>query len=91
MVAVDEADGFRFRTAFERLRGALQRQILDEDYTIAIREDVAVGILNDAGFLGLGFAFPFVPAGHALPAIGVFQNIGHFTHGAGRVAHREAP
>ncbi len=87
MVAVHEADGLRFTSAFEDLGGTFEREVFDECDAIAVRKHVAVGILDDAGFLGFFRLFPLVAAGHAFPAFDVFQNIVHLAHRAGRFAH----
>ena len=91
MVAVHEADGLGFRAALEHRRTA-EFQILDEDDAIAIREDVAVGVLHAAragGDFGRGFARPFVAAGDAFPFVGKFQNVIHLAHWAGGFAHKK--
>ena len=89
MVAVHEADGFGFGAAFEHLIATAQFQILDQDDAIAVGEHIAVGVLDHAGFGGIGFAraLPFVAAGDTFPFIGKFQNFGHLAHRAGRFAH----
>ena len=91
MVAVAQADGFGFGAALEHLRAA-EFQILDQDDAIAIGEDIAVGIFDDAragGGFGFRRALPFMAAGDAFVAFGMFQNLGHFAHRAGgRFAHK---
>ena len=51
-----------------------------------------MGVFDDArtggGFRG-GGAFPFVTAGDALIAFGVFQNLGHLAHRTGWLAHKK--
>lgn len=89
VVAVAEADGPGLRTAFQHLCAA-ELQVFDEDDAVAVSECVAVSVLDDAwsgGRFGSGASFPFVAAGHAFIAFGVFQNLGHFTHRADRFAH----
>ena len=89
MVAFAEADGLGFGAAFEDL-GAAEFQVFDQDDAVAVGEDVAVGVLDDAGAIG-GFGFgclvPFVTAGGAFVARRVVQNIGHLAHRAGGLAH----
>lgn len=88
MVAVDEFDALGLGAAFDDLGGAFEFQVLDEGNDVAIGEDGAVGVLDDAGGGGLGFAGPFVSAGHAFPMVGVVEDIGHFTGRADGFVHR---
>ena len=48
MIAFHQADGFRLGAAFERLEGAFQREILDQDHAVAVHEHLAMGVLDDA-------------------------------------------
>ena len=92
MIALHQADGFGFRSAFEHLRPAAQFQILDQDDTVAVREHVAVGVLDDADGVRCirpGFTRLFVTAGDALMAFRIFQHLGHLAHRTGRFAHKE--
>ena len=92
MVAIYEADGLGFGTALEH-GGTAEFQIFDEDDAIAISEDIAVGVFDDAravGDFGCGFARPFVAAGDAFPFVGKFQNVVHLAHRAGRFTHKDA-
>ena len=90
MVAVHQADGPGFRAHLEHLGGALEFQVLDHRDDVAVREHVAVGVPDDAlhrGFVGGGGDFPLVAAGEAFMVRGVRENLGHFTKGAGGLAH----
>ncbi len=52
-----------------------------------------MGVFHNArtgGGFGFGGALPFVTAGDAFPFFGVVENIGHFAHRAGWVAHERA-
>jgi hypothetical protein len=69
VIAVHQADGFRFRATLEHLRASAQFQILDQDDTITIGQHIAVGIFDDprtGGSFGLASALPFVAARDAL-------------------------
>ena len=52
---------------FVALRTSAQLQILYQDDTIATREHVAIGILDDVDDVRLGFPRPLMPAGDAFP------------------------
>jgi hypothetical protein len=70
VIAIHQADGFGLRATLDYLVAAAQFQILDQDNTIAVREHVAMGILDDARnfrCIRLGFARPLVTAGDAFP------------------------
>ena len=72
MVAGAEADGLEFRAALENLRAA-SFQVIDEDDAVAIRKQIAVGVLHGAragGRGGFAGAFPFVTAGDTFPFSG---------------------
>lgn len=90
MVAIDEFDALGLGAALDDLGGTLEFEVLDEGDDVAVGEDVAVGILDDARD-GLGFALlagPFVAAGHAFPVVVVIEDIGHFTGRTDGFAHR---
>ena len=92
VVAVAQADGLGLGAALEHLRAA-ELQVFDQDDAIAVSKHIAVGILDDArasGSFGRGFARPFVTASDTFIAFGVFQNLGHLAHRAGRFAHKES-
>ena len=85
MITVHEADGFGFRATFEHRR-ATKFQIFDEHHAIPVGEDIAVGVFHHArsiGGLRRGFARPFVTAGDAFIAFGVFQNLVRLAHRTG--------
>ena len=92
MITVHEADRFGLRSTFEHLVATAEFQILDQNDTVAIRQCMAVGVLDDAGGVRrvrLRLARPLVTAGDAFVALGVFQDVGHLAHWAGRFAHEE--
>lgn len=87
MVAVDEADGFGLGAGFEDLGGALEFEVFDHGDDVAVGEDVAVGIFDDArGFGGVGEG-PLVAAGEAFAVVGSGEEIGHLAEGAGGAGH----
>jgi len=89
VVAVDEADVFGFRAGFQNL-GTAEFEVFDDGDGIAVGEDVAVSIFDDAGLVGGGRFFfgPFVSAGGALPVIGVTEDVVERAGGTGRIGHR---
>ncbi len=87
MIPVHQTDGLRFRTAFQHLRRAFQRQVFDQYYAVAIDEHIAVGILHHARFFRLGSLVPLVTTRDTLPFLRKVQNIVHFAHRADWFAH----
>jgi len=91
VVAFDEFDGLGLGAALEDLGGALERQILDQHDDVAIGEDIAVGIADNAGANGsIGFRgpFPFMAAGHAFPEGRMLHDLSHLALGTGGTIHR---
>lgn len=87
MVAIYEADALGLRAALEHLRAAFELEVFDEDDRVAIGEDIAKGVFDDAlacCAFGLGFGLPLVAARHTLPLVAVLQKVIHFTHRASR-------
>ncbi len=90
MVAIDEADGLGFRAALEHLRAA-EFQVLDENNAIAVGEDIAMGIFDDAragGGFGFGGALPFVAARDTFELFSMRKDFRHFAHRANRLTHK---
>src|SRR5690606_8233917 len=79
-----------FRADLEDLRGTLELEVLDHGHDVAVREQIAMGVLDDAlarGCFGRFFQGPFVAACEALVAVRVGQYLGHFAQGADGIAH----
>lgn len=93
MVAVDEADGLRFGADFEHFGRTLEFEILDHRDDVAVRQHIAVGILDDAfacggiGFFGTG---PLVATGLAFVMVRVTKDICHRAKGACQFTHGQA-
>lgn len=87
MVAVHQPDGFGLGATLQHVRSALERQGLNQDHLVAVRQHRAVGILHDAGFFRFSRALPFVTAGRAFQALRMFQDFGGFAHRTGGLAH----
>ena len=92
VIPVHEADRLGFGAGFKDIRGAFQLEILDHGHHVAVGEDIAVGMLDDAvdgRAVGIGGRVegPFVAADGAFVMVRLFKNIGHFTHRTGRLAH----
>jgi hypothetical protein len=91
VIAIAQTNGLGFRAALEDLRTA-ELQIFDEDDAVAIREHVAVGVLDHAragGEFRFGGAFPLMATRDAFPFVGEFQNLSRLAHRAGGFAHKE--
>ena len=88
VVAIHQTDAFCLGAPFENPGAALELQILDQGHRIPVGEHRAESVLNDPRSGLFGFTLPFVAARDAFKAITVFQNIGHFAHRAGRLAHK---
>ena len=92
MIPLHQADRLGFGAGFQNIGGAFQFEILDHGHHVAVGEDVAVGILDDAvgsRALGIGGGVegPVVATDGAFVMVRLFKNIGHFTHRTGRLAH----
>lgn len=65
----------------------MELQVLNHGDDIAVREDIAKGVLDRPGtFLGF-FPAPLVPAGEAFVVIFKTENVIHLTHWTGWGTH----
>lgn len=87
VVPIDQADVLGLGALLQDLGRAAQLEVLDQGDGVAVLQGCAMRVANDAGFFRYGFLGPLMPAGAALPAVGVGKNVFEGADGTGGVAH----